>query len=161
MPSPASSPTTSNAPPLDVPHTDEIAVAYLQISEALGAKQQSDAAIGVEPLLGAAKQSAQHASGEGRSLADAVVKAAEGMKGKPLAEQRKAFMAVSDAVVALLDRSAPSTKVAGELYVAYCPMAFDDKGASWLQKTKPIANPYYATQMKSCGEVKRPIAAKK
>ena len=161
MPSPPSSPTTSSAPTLDVPHADEIAVAYLQISEALGAKQQSDASIGIDPLLTAAKQSAGHASGEGKVLVEAVVKAAEAMKGKPLAEQRKTFMSVSDAVIALLDRSAPTAKVAGELYVAHCPMAFDDKGASWLQKTKPIANPYYATQMKSCGELKRVIRAKK
>ena len=161
MPSPASSPTTSSAPPLNVPHADKITVAYLQISEALGAKQQSDASIGVDALLTAAKQSAGHASGEGRALVEAVVKAAEAMKGKPLAEQRKTFMSVSEAVIALLDRSAPTAEVASELYVAHCPMAFDDKGASWLQKTKPIANPYYATQMKSCGEVKRAIPAKK
>ena len=54
----------------------------------------------------------------------------------------------------------PAT-VAQELYVAHCPMAFDDAGASWLQKTRPIANPYYATAMKSCGTVERTIAAKK
>jgi membrane fusion protein, copper/silver efflux system len=161
MPSPASSPTTSEAPPLNVPHTDEIAAAYLQISGALGAKQQSDASIGVDALVAAAAQSASHANGEGKALVDAVVKATEAMKGKPITEQRKAFMDVSNAVIALLDRSAPTANVGDELYVAYCPMAFDDKGASWLQKTKPIANPYYATQMKSCGEVKRAIAAKK
>ena len=161
MPSPPSSPTTSPAPPLNVPHTDEIVVAYLQLSEALGAKQQSDAPIGVDALVAAAAQSASHASGDGTPLVEAVVKAAEAMKGKPIAEQRKAFMGLSDAVVALLDRSAPTAKVGNELYVAYCPMAFDDKGASWLQKTKPIANPYYATEMKRCGEVKRAIAAKK
>ena len=150
-----------DAPPLDVPHTDEIAVAYLQLAEALGATQQSDASVGVASLLAVAGMSAQHASGEGKPLAEAVVKAAEGMKGKPIAEQRKAFMALSDAVIALLDRSAPSAKIGNELYVAYCPMAFGDKGASWVQKVKPIANPYYATEMKSCGEVKRAIPAKR
>jgi Cu(I)/Ag(I) efflux system membrane fusion protein/cobalt-zinc-cadmium efflux system membrane fusion protein len=160
MPSPASIPTTTPAPPLDVPHTDEIAVAYLQIVEALGATQQSDASIGVDALVAAAGMSAQHAQGEGKPLAESVAKAAEAMKGKPIADQRKALMALSDAVIALLDRSAPSTKVSNELYVAYCPMAFSDKGASWVQKVKLIANPYYATEMKSCGEVKRAIAAK-
>jgi Cu(I)/Ag(I) efflux system membrane fusion protein/cobalt-zinc-cadmium efflux system membrane fusion protein len=160
MPVPAASPATNPAPPLDVPHTDEITVAYLQIAEALGATQQSSASIGVDALLAAAEMSAQHASGEGKPLAEAIAKAAEGMKGTPIAAQRKAFMTLSDAVIALLDRSAPSAKVSSELYVAYCPMAFGDKGASWVQKVKPIANPYYATEMKSCGEVKRAIAAK-
>jgi Cu(I)/Ag(I) efflux system membrane fusion protein len=43
----------------------------------------------------------------------------------------------------------------------HCPMAFDDTGADWVQATEQVANPYYATQMKRCGEVKRTVAAKK
>lgn len=158
-PAPAAAPAT--APALNIPHTDEMAVAYLQLAEALGAKQQSDDPLNVDALINATKQSAEHASDDGKPLAQAVANATEQMKGQPLAEQRKAFMNVSNAMIALLDRSPPSAKVAAELYVAYCPMAFDDTGASWLQKTRPIANPYYATQMKSCGSVERTIAAKK
>jgi len=161
MPAPASSPTTAPAQALDIPHTDLIAVAYLQLSQALGAKQQSDDPLNVTALLTAAKQSVEHATDEGKSLAEAVLKAAQEMQDKSIVEQRKAFLKVSDAVIALLDRSPPSAKVAQELYVAHCPMAFDDAGASWLQKTRPIANPYYATAMKSCGAVERTIAAKK
>jgi membrane fusion protein, copper/silver efflux system len=161
MPGPASSPTATAAPSLNVPHTDEIAVAYLQLSQALGAKQQSDDPLNIDALVAAAKQSNEHATGEGKLLAGAVLTAAQEMKGKSIVEQRKAFLNVSNAVIALLDRSTPSAKVAQELYVAHCPMAFDDAGASWLQKTRPIANPYYATAMKSCGSVERAITAKK
>jgi Cu(I)/Ag(I) efflux system membrane fusion protein/cobalt-zinc-cadmium efflux system membrane fusion protein len=161
MPAPASSPAATVAPPLNVPHTDEIAVAYLQLTQALGAPQQSDDPLNVDALLTAATQSAEHAAGEGKQLAQAVLNAANEMKGKSIVEQRKAFLNVSNAVIALLDRSAPSAKVAPEVYVAHCPMAFDDAGASWLQKSAPIANPYYATQMKSCGSLQRKIAVKK
>ena len=161
MPSPASAPVATPAPPLNVPHADEIASAYLQIAQALGARQASDVPMDVDALLTAATNAAQHADGEGKALAEAVRVAAEGMKGKSLGEQRRAFLAVSDAVTALLDRSPPSAAVAPELYVARCPMAFDDTGAGWLQTTPTIANPYYATQMKSCGEVLRTIAARK
>ena len=161
MPAPASSPTTAAAPPLNIPHTDEIAVAYLQLSQALGAKQQTDDPLNVTAVMTAAKQAAEHATGEGKPLAEAVLKAAEEMQGKSIVEQRKAFLKVSNAVIALLDRSAPSASVAPELFVAHCPMAFDDSGASWLQKNRPIANPYYATAMKSCGAVERVIAARK
>ena len=146
---------------MDVSHTDEIAVAYLQFAQALGAKQQSDAALNVDVLVSAARQSAEHASADAKPLAQAVLRASEMMVGKPIADQRRAFLDVSNAVVALLDRSAQSAKVAPELYVAHCPMAFNDAGATWLQKTKLIANPYYATAMKSCGAVQRTIAAKK
>ena len=157
-PPPTSAPA---APPLNVPHTDEIAVAYLQLSQALGAKQQSDDPLNVDALVNAARQSVEHATPEAKPLAVAVLTGAEEMKGKSLVEQRKTFLKVSNAVIALLDRSPPSAKVAQEVYVAHCPMAFDDAGATWLQKARPIANPYYATAMKSCGTVERTIAARK
>ena len=156
MPAPSSAPTATPAPSLDVPHTDEIAVAYLQLSQALGAKQQSDDALNVDALVSAARR----ANDAGKVLAEAVQKTSQAMAGKSIVEQRKAFLDVSNAVLALLDRSAPSAKVAGELYVAHCPMAFSDAGATWLQKDKLIANPYYATAMKSCGSVQRTIAAR-
>ncbi len=41
-----------------------------------------------------------------------------------------------------------------EVYVEYCPMANDDKGAYWLSLEKEIRNPYYGAAMLKCGEVK-------
>jgi Cu(I)/Ag(I) efflux system membrane fusion protein len=40
------------------------------------------------------------------------------------------------------------------LQVAYCPMAFDSRGAQWVQGDETIANPYYGAVMLRCGEVK-------
>lgn len=45
----------------------------------------------------------------------------------------------------------------GELYVEYCPMALNDKGASWLSNQKEIRNPYFGERMMTCGEVKETI----
>jgi len=42
----------------------------------------------------------------------------------------------------------------GEIYVEYCPMALNDKGASWLSNQKEIRNPYFGESMMTCGEVK-------
>lgn len=42
----------------------------------------------------------------------------------------------------------------GEVYVEYCPMALNDKGASWLSNQKQVRNPYYGDSMLDCGEVK-------
>lgn len=39
-------------------------------------------------------------------------------------------------------------------YLAFCPMAFDNKGAYWLQTEKPIRNPYFGARMLKCGEIK-------
>jgi major membrane immunogen (membrane-anchored lipoprotein) len=45
----------------------------------------------------------------------------------------------------------------GELYVEYCPMALNDKGASWLSDQKEIRNPYFGESMMTCGEIKETI----
>lgn len=39
-------------------------------------------------------------------------------------------------------------------YLAFCPMAFDNKGAYWLQTSKEIQNPYFGKKMLTCGEIK-------
>ncbi len=41
-----------------------------------------------------------------------------------------------------------------ELYVVYCPMAFDNIGAYWISDSKTIQNPYLGTKMPNCGEIK-------
>lgn len=43
------------------------------------------------------------------------------------------------------------------LYRAHCPMAFDDKGADWIQKEKAITNPYFGASMYRCGLIKNTI----
>ena len=45
----------------------------------------------------------------------------------------------------------------GEVYVEYCPMAMNDKGASWLSNKKEIKNPYYGDSMLDCGEIKETL----
>lgn len=37
--------------------------------------------------------------------------------------------------------------------VAFCPMADEGKGASWVQPKGEIHNPYLGTEMLNCGEV--------
>lgn len=40
------------------------------------------------------------------------------------------------------------------LVEAYCPMAFNDTGASWLQSGTDVLNPYFGASMLRCGEVR-------
>jgi Cu(I)/Ag(I) efflux system membrane fusion protein len=47
-----------------------------------------------------------------------------------------------------------------QLYRIHCPMAFNNKGADWLQADKDIRNPYFGASMLSCGEVTEEINAK-
>lgn len=43
------------------------------------------------------------------------------------------------------------------LYVDYCPMANNNKGAYWLSQVKDIQNPYLGQKMPNCGEIKKVI----
>jgi len=68
-------------------------------------------------------------------------------------EIRKRFEPLSNTMLSLAAkfghvRDAP-------LHRAFCPMAFDDKGAAWLQSGKKIANPYFGHQMLRCGAIQR------
>lgn len=44
------------------------------------------------------------------------------------------------------------------LFVQFCPMAFGNKGATWLADSEKINNPYFGAMMLNCGEVRRQIA---
>jgi len=68
--------------------------------------------------------------------------------------QRTLFADLSNDFIA---RVKSSGLTSGEIYVEYCPMALNDKGAFWLSNQKDIKNPYYGESMLTCGEVKETI----
>ncbi len=68
--------------------------------------------------------------------------------------QRIAFAELS---TNFIERVKASGLSSGELYVDYCPMALNDKGASWLSSQKEIKNPYFGENMLTCGDVKETI----
>ena len=68
--------------------------------------------------------------------------------------QRAAYEDLSNQMISKVKSSGLSN---GEVYVQYCPMAFDDKGASWLSSNKEIRNPYFGDKMLTCGEIKETI----
>lgn len=144
-------PSTRPAARLDVPEAEALLKAYLDLARRLGERQTRDEPLDPRPMIEAASRSAAQAQGDAAALVGAVVEAAGGMRDTSLAEQRAAFVPLSEAMIALV---AGARLPAGPaLYVMHCPMAFDDRGARWLQDEPTLANPYYATQMKRCGEV--------
>lgn len=44
-----------------------------------------------------------------------------------------------------------------KLYWQHCPMAFNDRGASWLSDERKIMNPYFGDKMLHCGKVEAEI----
>ncbi|MDQ7013050.1 MAG: efflux RND transporter periplasmic adaptor subunit [Planctomycetota bacterium] len=39
-------------------------------------------------------------------------------------------------------------------HVAYCPMAFDNAGAEWMQRGDKVNNPYFGSRMLRCGDIR-------
>lgn len=76
-----------------------------------------------------------------------------GLKHKELAGQRRAFEGVSKAMIRL-DQQIGHAGMK-EYYLAYCPMAFNNRGANWLQQKKGILNPYFGSKMLQCGSIKQ------
>ena len=63
-------------------------------------------------------------------------------------KQRIAFMDLSANFYDLLKVSKQETPV----YYQHCPMYNDGKGANWLSKENAVKNPYYGSQMLTCGK---------
>ena len=92
-----------------------------------------------------------------QAAAAALGKDAEGMveqakklgAAKTLEAARAAFGELSVALVAYSDKT--NHTLPADLHIAYCPMV--DK--PWVQTGKLIQNPYYGTEMISCGSIKK------
>ncbi len=69
-------------------------------------------------------------------------------------ELRSAFRVISDAMIALTNSFGA---IGDTLYLQYCPMANNDKGANWLSTYSEIRNPYFGDMMLKCGETQDTI----
>lgn len=67
---------------------------------------------------------------------------------KDSGHQRDHFTSLSKNMYALIKISKQETPI----YYQNCPMFNDGKGANWLSKESTIKNPYYGSQMLSCGK---------
>jgi len=107
---------------------------YTPLQEALAADDFETARAAVKALL-------EHSAGEVANLVKPATEAAD------IASLRTAFKPFSEA---LKELSLPEG-----LVVAYCPMAFNDTGAHWVQKDGTLMNPYFGAEMLHCGMFKR------
>ncbi len=86
-----------------------------------------------------------------------------------IGDARRAHRAAADADLrsAFEDLNAPMTRLLSQfgnplsesVQTAFCPMAFDNRGAGWIQRTGSLANPYYGAAMLRCGEVSATVAS--
>ncbi|CAH8281807.1 Cu(I)/Ag(I) efflux system membrane fusion protein [Mariniflexile fucanivorans] len=74
-------------------------------------------------------------------------------KASSIKSQRDDFKHLSSHLIKVLQLFGVNEKV----YVQFCPMADNDKGAYWLSKEEKVINPYFGSAMLTCGEVKQVI----
>jgi len=72
-----------------------------------------------------------------------------------LGDAREAFEAMSLAMLNLVRNVDYTGDV--PVYQYHCPMAFQNKGADWLQDKEGTANPYFGAAMYRCGKMQAQI----
>lgn len=131
---------------------------YLKLKNAL-VKDDTKAAASAGKALFISFNSASNASldeKQKKEFADIADDAKEhsehiGANAGKIDHQREHFATLSKDVNDLIQMFGTSQK----LYQDFCPMYDDGKGASWISETKEIKNPFYGSQMLTCGSVKK------
>lgn len=70
-------------------------------------------------------------------------------------EQREHFSTISELLIEAVSTFGVENL---DLYVQYCPMAFDDTGADWISDSEAIRNPYFGDRMLKCGVVEEQLS---
>ena len=129
---------------------------YFQTQEALAGDNLKAAQTAADGLL--ADYQASTCSTEGESCCLAVGDATQAIIDAPtIKDARAAFKTISETLIPMVEAKGVAS---GKAYLAYCPMAFGNTGASWLQNSKSIANPYFGSMMFSCGVIKGDLSQK-
>ena len=78
-------------------------------------------------------------------------------KTKDIKSAREAFAGFSEQMVAVIQ--AFDVHGTDNVFRASCPMAFNNRGAMWLQMGKDIFNPYFGKAMLKCGAIQGSVAS--
>ncbi len=72
-------------------------------------------------------------------------------KSKDIQDARLEFALLSGAVIEAARRF--GGQLPSSIVRAHCPMAFNNRGADWLQSGSDVENPYFGSAMLRCGEI--------
>ena len=138
--------------------------AYLSIGQALSADDSDSAARSVAALRQAIDAiNPQSLEGhtferwdvEQKSLSTIAARLA---KANDLASLRSVFALLSDELLALQRTFGFANS--DQLFELHCPMAFEGRGASWIQSDNAVRNPYYGASMLKCADRVEPLGEK-
>ena len=130
--------------------------AYFQLADALTAGDHVQAkarVLRVQESLNAVKVKAQDgkpAEAWARSAANLTTAVEAIGKSTDLEQARQGFALLSEELAAVLRAGGGADS---PVYRVKCPMAFNNRGATWLQGEKKVTNPYFGDRMLRCGSV--------
>jgi len=157
MPRAESDPTRPAVPEDFVSSLDTVYSGYLALQTAL-ADDDVEAAREAANTLTASLDDVRDAVLTGEALGDwrrARKDLALATGTKSIEDLRRDFARVSSAMIAVQKRFGHHLDAA--LVRAYCPMAFGNAGAQWIQVGTTIDNPYFGASMLRCGEVREEL----
>ncbi len=134
---------------------------YLDLQQHLAADNLEDARKDAAAITPLAKTvvAALEASGfeQASSLADQLAEDVRLLAAAATIEEvRTIFYPVSKTMAEVVEIFGSNLET--PLYLQFCPMAFGNKGATWLAGSDEINNPYFGTMMLRCGEVRQQIS---
>ena len=145
-----------DAPPEVTQQLNGFVGPYLGLGKALAADDLEGAKQAVEPLhqrlasllpIVSESKAVEMWSKEKRDLSEIVARM---QKASDLAALRSGFALLSEQMLSLERMFGLPTDAA--LYELHCPMAFDGRGASWIQSDDAVRNPYYGPSMLKCAD---------
>ena len=148
--------TNMDAPPEVTQQLNGFVGPYLGVGKALAADDLEAAKQAVDPLhqrlasllpIVSESKAVEMWSKEKRDLSEIVARL---QKANDLAALRSGFALLSEQMLSLERMFGLPTDAA--LYELHCPMAFEGRGASWIQSDDAVRNPYYGPSMLKCAD---------
>ncbi len=145
-----------DAPPEVTQQISGFIAPYLQLGQALAADDLNTAKQTVEPLhqqltsllpIVSESKAVDVWNKEKRDLSEIVARL---QKAGNLEALRNGFALLSEQMLSLQRMFGLPTDA--ELYELHCPMAFEGRGASWIQSDDAVRNPYYGASMLKCAD---------
>ena len=136
---------------------DSLIPSYLEIQKALAADNLGGAKIAAESYIKALNM--QPSFNQKPSIIKIKTAVSRIEKSDEIGNARSEFLTLSEEMRSMIDHV--GTTGSSPLYLAHCPMAFGNKGGSWIQDDETVANPYYGAMMLRCGSIKEQIAKKR
>lgn len=151
----------SEIPELFQQQLSQVAITYMKLSNALAQASASQAKNASQEIkqdlgkvdMGLLKGKVHMEWMKNLDELNRIVKKIE--EAADIQKQRKAFALLSESLASALRRF--GHRLDNPVRIFSCPMAFDNRGAQWLQTSEDVFNPYFGAAMLKCGSQKAVI----